>query len=190
MNYLSDAGALLVNALFGLMLAVLLLRIALQALRANFHNPLSQAIYRITNPVLMPLQRVLPVRRGVHWPGIVLAWAIAILWMFSLLALRGIGAGPAALILLGFAKLLDFVLVMAMVLIVVRAILSLFGGGYHNPAMPLLAQLTDPMLRPIQRLIPSLGGFDFSPLFALLAIMLARMLVVRPLFDLAVRGAF
>lgn len=190
MNYLSDAGALLINTLFGLVLGVLLLRIALQAMRANFHNPICQAIYKITNPVLMPLQRIVPVRRGMHWPGLVLAWLLALAWMWVLNALRGVALGPGALMLLGLAKLLDFGLVMAMLLIVLRALLSLVGGGNDSPMLSVLAQLTDPLLRRIQRFIPPLGGFDFSPLVAILAITLLRILVVRPLFDLAVRGGF
>jgi len=187
MNYLTDAGALLVNTLFGLLLGVLLLRIALQAMRANFYNPICQAIYRITNPVLMPLQRLMPVRR-IHWPALVLALLLALLWMWILTAMRGGAPGLAALMLLGVAKLLDFSLVMAMLLIVLRALLSLVGGGYDNPILPVLAQLTDPLLRPIQRVLPSLGGFDLSPLVAILAITLLRILVVRPLFDLATIG--
>ncbi|MEO6065401.1 MAG: YggT family protein [Lysobacterales bacterium] len=185
MNYLSDAGALLINTLFGLLLGVLLLRIALQAIRANFYNPICQAIYKVTNPILMPLQRFVPVRRGLHWPGLVLAWLLALVWMWVLHALRGMAPGPVALLLLGLAKLLDFALVMAMLLIVLRALLSLVGGGYDGPMLPVIAQLTDPLLRPIQRILPALGGFDFSPLFAILAITLLRILVVRPLFDFA-----
>ncbi len=188
MNYLSDAGALLTNTLFGLVLGVLLLRIALQALRANFYNPICQAIYKVTNPILMPLQRFVPVRRGLHWPGLVLAWLLALVWMWVLHALRGVSLGPAALMLLGLAKLLDFALVMTMLLIVLRALLSLVGGSYDNPLLPVLAQLTNPLLKPIQRVIPALAGFDFSPLFAILAITLLRILVVRPLFDLAISG--
>lgn len=187
MNYLSDAGTLLVNTLFGLVLGVLLLRIALQALRANFYNPICQAIYKVTNPVLMPLQRIVPVRRGLHWPGLVLCWLLALAWMWALHALRGDNPGPAALLLFGFAKLLDFALVIMMLLIVLRALLSLLGG-YDSPALPVLAQLTNPLLKPIQRVIPALAGFDFSPLVAILAITLLRILVVRPLFDLAARG--
>ena len=118
-----------------------------------------------------------------------LAWLLALVWMWVLHAMRGMTPGPAALMLLGLAKLLDFALVMAMLLIVLRALLSLFGGGFDSPILPVLAQLTDPLLRPIQRVIPALGGFDFSPLVAILAITLLRILVVRPLFDLAVRGA-
>jgi len=187
-SYLGDAGALLVNTFFGFALAVLLLRIALQAVRADFHNPICQAIYRITNPILMPLQRIMPVRRGMHWPALVLGWLIALTWMWALLALGGASVGPAALMLLGLVKLLDFALVFLIVLIVLRALISLFGGGYDSPMLPLLAQLTNPLLRPIRRLLPSLGSFDFSPLLALLAITLLRMLVMRPLFDLALPG--
>ncbi len=187
MNYLTDAGSLLVNASFGLLLGVLLLRIALQALRANFYNPICQAIYKITNPLLMPLQRLIPVRR-IHWPALLLAWVLALLWMWILTSMAGGAPGIGAVMLLGLAKLLDFSLVMAMILIVLRALLSLFGGGYDSPILPVLAQLTDPLLRPIQRVLPSLGGFDLSPLIAILAITLLRILIVRPLFDLAIAG--
>lgn len=185
MNYLGDAGLLLLNTAFGLLLGLLLVRIALQALRANFYNPVCQAIYKATNPILMPLQRVVPVRQGVHWPGLVLCWLLAVVWMWLQLGLGGAHPGFGSLLVLGIAKLLDVILVLMLILIVLRALMSFLGGSQNHPVVPLLVLLTDPLMRPVQRVVPPLGGFDFSPVVAILAITLTRMLVVRPLFDFA-----
>ena len=85
------------------------------------------------------------------------------------------------------AELIAFVLMLYFWLILIRVILSFVGQGSYSPAVPLIAQITEPVLKPIRRVLPDLGGFDLSPLIATLAIFLARALIVAPLYDLGAR---
>jgi YggT family protein len=76
------------------------------------------------------------------------------------------------------------VLLLYIVLILVRVVLSFVGGDSYHPIVPLVMQLTEPVLKPFRRWLPDIGGIDFSLMVALLAITLARVLIARPLLDL------
>jgi YggT family protein len=184
MGYFANAGAILVEVLFGLVVALFVLRVLLQLVRANFHNPVCQFFYKATNPVLMPLRKLLPPLRRLDTAGSVVAYLLECLKVWLLAAFGGFTLNLSGTLVLGLAELVAFLLMLYFWLILVRVILSFVGQGSYHPMVPLIAQLTDPVLRPIRRVLPDLGGFDFSPLVAMLAIYLARALVVAPLQDL------
>ena len=184
MSYFQNAGLLVVQVLFGILLAVVLLRVALQLVRANFYNPICQGLYRATNPILMPLQKAIPSFRHLNVAGLLLAYVVAILWIVALYALAGAMPGIVGLLVLGLAKLIDFSLTMMIWLIVIRALMSFVSADFEHPIVPLLTKLTDPVLVPFQRIIPSLGGFDLSPIVAILVLYLGQTLVAAPLHDL------
>ena len=183
MPYLANAGTILVHVLFGLAAWVFTLRVLLQWVGANFNNPICQALYRLTNPVLMPLRRVLKPWRRLDLAGALVVFIIQLLKVWLLLALGGVMAGIGAILVLGVAETISMLLVMYLVFILIRSILSWVGPSPQHPAIPLLIQLTEPVLRPFRRLLPAMGGFDLSPLLALLVILLARALIVAPLLD-------
>lgn len=183
MPYLANAGTILVHVLFGLAAWIFTLRVLLQWVGANFNNPICQALYRLTNPVLMPLRRVLKPWRRLDLAGALVVFIIQLLKVWLLLALGGVMAGIGAILVLGVAETLSMLLVMYLVFILIRSILSWVGPSPRHPAVPLLIQLTEPVLRPFRRLLPAMGGFDLSPLLALLVILLARALIVAPLLD-------
>ena len=189
MGYFANAGMLLVNALFGILLAIVVLRVLLQATRANFYNPICQLLYKATNPVLMPLQKVVPNWRNWNLGGVIVAWLLAIVWIFAITALSGLAPNPLGAVVLGLAKLVDFVLVMLFWIILIRVILSFVSSDFDNPVVPLLYKISDPVLKPFQRFLPRPGGIDFSPLVATLAIYIARALIVAPLYDAGMRLA-
>lgn len=184
MNYFADAGSILVEVLFGLAVALFVLRVLLQLVRANFHNPVCQFFYKTTNPVLMPLRKVLPPWRNFDIAGSGIAYLLECLKIWLLGALAGVALNVPATLVLGFAELLSFLLMLTFWLILARVILSFVGQGSYHPMVPLVTQLTDPVLRPIRRLLPEMGGIDLSPLVATLAIFVARALLVAPLHDL------
>jgi len=183
MSYLLQAGALLVEILLGLAAALFILRVALPLVRANFYNPICQFVYRATHPVVTPLRRVLrPVGRF-ETVAAVVAWLIIVLKVVLVRALLGTVPGPSAALVLGLADALGLLIAMAFWLILVRAILSFVSPGGHHPALPLIAQLSEPMLAPLRRWLPAFGGIDFTPMLAILMLLLARVLVVAPIFD-------
>ena len=184
MSYFQNAGVLLVQVLFGILLAVVMLRVLLQLVRANFYNPICQGLYRATNPVLMPLQKAIPSWRNLNLAGVLLAYVVALVWVLALFSLAGQVPGVLGLLVLAFAKLLDFGMTIMIWLIVIRALMSFVSADRDNPVVPLLVQLTDPVLKPFQRIIPPLGGFDLSPIVAIVVLYLGQALVAAPLYDL------
>ncbi|NCT67193.1 MAG: YggT family protein [Rhodanobacteraceae bacterium] len=189
MGYLADAGQILINFAFGALIALVMLRVLLQWVRANFYNPVCQFLYKATNPVLMPLRRVIPAWRNIDVAALLLAWLLSAIKLALLYALAGRGLGLLGLAVMAVADLLDFVLMLYLGLILVRVLLSFISVERSNPIVPLVYQLTEPVLLPIRRVLPALGGLDLSPMAAWLAVMLLHTLVIRPVLDLGLHLA-
>ena len=183
MGYFANAGAILVEVLFGLLAGLFAIRVLLQLARANFHNPVCQMFYRATNPVLMPLRRLLRPWRSWDIAGTLVAWLLECLKIWLLVALGGRALGLLPTLVIGLAEVILLLVMLYYVLILARVILSFFGQGSYHPVVPLLMQLTEPVLRPFRRLLPTLGGFDLSPVLAFLSLALVQALVVAPLRD-------
>jgi len=132
---------------------------------------------------------VIPSWRNLDVAGIVLAWLATALKLVLLYATLGQALGVLGLAVLAFADLIDFVLLLYLVLILVRVVISFVGADSYHPVVPLVLQLTEPVLKPWRRLLPDIGGLDFSPLVVLLAITLARVLVAKPLLDIGLHLA-
>lgn len=165
----------LVDTLFHLYAMALLLRFLLQTVRANFYNPISQALVTITNPVLVPLRRVIPGFRGVDIACIVAMLVIKMLGLWLVLLIEGRTAGPGTLIWVSVYQLLDLTLLTFIVTILIQAVISWVNPGVHSPATALLSQLTAPLLNPARRVIPPMGGLDLSPLFVLITLQFLRI---------------
>ena len=184
-SYFGSAGILLVKAVFGFFVTVVLLRFLLQWARADFYNPLSQFVVKVTNPLLVPLRRIIPGIGGVDVAALVLLFALQLLETWLLTLLMGVGVSLASLAILSLARLIDLTLTIYLVTIIAEAILSWFQQGSHNPMIALLHQLNQPVLNPVRRIIPTFSGIDLSPLVALVLIQLASILIVGPLHELA-----
>jgi YggT family protein len=189
MGYFANAGQIVIQFVFGALVALIVLRVLLQWVRANFYNPICQFLYKATNPVLMPLRKVIPAWRNLDIAAIALAWLATALKLVLLYATVGQSLGLIGLAVLALADLVDFVLLLYIVLVLVRVVLSFVGADSYHPVVPLVMQLTEPVLKPFRRLIPNVGGIDFSPMVLLLVITLARVLVAKPLLDLGLRLA-
>jgi YggT family protein len=189
MGYFANAGQIVIQFVFGALIALIVLRVLLQWVRANFYNPICQFLYKATNPVLMPLRKIIPAWRNLDLAGIVLAWLATALKLVLLYATVGQALGVLGLAVLALADLVDFVLLLYIVLILVRVVISFVGADSYHPVVPLVMQLTEPVMKPFRRLIPNVGGLDFSPMVVLLVITLARVLVAKPLLDVGLRLA-
>lgn len=189
MSYFANAGQILIEFTFGALIAVVMLRVLLQCVRADFYNPICQFLYKATNPVLMPMRRVIPSWRRLDLAGVVLAWLLTMLKLVLLYATLGQHLGWLGLLIMALADLSGFTLMIYLGLILARVVLSFIGADRYHPIVPLVVQLTDPVLRPIQRVVPAFGGLDLSPMVAWLVILLVRALLVNPLLDLGLRVA-
>jgi len=187
-SYLQNALSMLIELVFEAAVTLLLLRVAAEACRADFHNPLSQFIYRYTNPVLAPIRRVLPNWRRINLAALLLAWLAMLLKRVLLFALQGVMAHPLGLIVLALAELLDFTLLFYLVLIFGWSLLSMFSVDQRHPLLKLAGALVAPLLRPLRgRLVA--GQIDFAPMVVMIVLLLARLLIAAPLLDLGVRLA-
>jgi len=164
------AFSFLVETLIGLVLTVLLLRILLEAVRADWYNPVCQALIRITDPLVKPVAKLIPRVGKINSAALVLLYLLQVLGLAILFLIAGQLPDPLVLALLGIMRLLRLLLVVYMVLIIATVIVSWVGQNVRHPIIPLLFQLTDPVLAPIRRVLPDLGGFDLSPLVALIGI--------------------
>lgn len=183
MGHLANAGALIVQVLFGLVIGLFFFRLLMQGLRVDFRNPLSQFVYRLTNPVLIPIQKALPVVRGWNLAALLVTFLLTLIETWLLYRLAGLGLPLPALLVIALALLIQFAATAVLWMIIIRAILSFVSPDPYNPVVQMLYRLSDPILKPFQKLIPPIGGLDLSPLFAVLALQLVRVLVAAPLIE-------
>ncbi|MCH8117063.1 MAG: YggT family protein [Proteobacteria bacterium] len=179
----SGAISFIIGALTRLYLLVLVLRFWLPWLKADFRNPLAQAILRLTSPLVVPLRRIIPAIGRLDSATLLVAFAIQYLTILLLLLINGRTAGIAAIALTSIVDLVLLTLNLFMFAIVVKIILSWVAQGAYNPAIAIITTLTEPILQPFRRRMPPMGGLDISPLFAIILMMAATILIggFRPL---------
>ena len=175
-----NALIFIVETLLSLALIVMLLRLLLQLSRADFRNPIAQAIARLTNPVILPLRRILPPVRKVDTTSVVAVLLVAFIEVGLVWALRGSEMPGAGLWLLRAVvlEILRTTLWTYFYAIFLYALLSLIAPGGYSPMQSLLAALCEPVLRPFRRFIPAISGIDLSPLWAGIAIQ-ALLILLR-----------
>ena len=163
--------SLVLDTVTYLYLFVILLRFILQVSRADFYNPISQFIVKATNPVLIPLRRIIPGFGGIDIAAIVLAFVFQGI-MLALKFLVLIGGLPSVVDLLALSVIL--VLGMALKLyffaILIMIISSWIAPGSANPALLLVNQICEPVMSPFRKMLPSMGGLDLSPILVFLVI--------------------
>ena len=180
-NYLNDPLAFLVNTLVGLYILAVMLRFMLQWFRADFYNPISQFLVRITHPVLRPMRRVIPSTGSIDTASIVLMLLLQFAALWIVFSMQGRAPAPGALLALSTWELVNLLLNVFLFATIIRIVLSWVNPGAHHPAISILESLTDPLLNPLRRMIPSAGGLDFSPMIVIFGIMFLKMLL-RPMF--------
>ena len=177
-NYFTNPLEFLITTLFSLYILAVMLRFLLGAVRADFYNPISQFLVRITNPLLLPLRKVIPGIGKYDTASLVLLLILQLTLLVVIVLLRG---GDIPFVSLLLVAVLEIILLMINVFIFaifVQVILSWINPGTQNPVSGLLYSLTTPVLRPIQRLLPPVSGMDLSPLFALIGLQVLKMLIV------------
>ncbi|MDP0561100.1 MAG: YggT family protein [Candidatus Endonucleobacter sp. (ex Gigantidas childressi)] len=180
MSALLSSVSLLIQALGGLYIIAVLLRFLLQVVRADFYNPVTQVIVKITSPLLNPVRKVIPSVAGVDASSLVLALALQIVLIYLLLAIKGFTPDVIPfpqVIISSFVQLANRVLDIYMYSLVILAIASWIVQGSYNPGLMLLMQLTNPLSSRVRKIIPPLGGLDFSMMIIILIIYFLRNLL-------------
>lgn len=172
-----NAIEFLVGILFTLYLMVVLLRLWLQLAKADFYNPMSQFVVRVTHPIVGPLRRIIPSIGNFDTATLVLAFVIAVLNVWVLAMLRGYsGFDPVAILISAFIYMLSEAAQLVIYVLIIRAILSWVSQG-NNPLEHLFHQLTEPLVAPIRRVVPAVGGLDLSPMILIILLMFIMKLV-------------
>ncbi len=169
-----------VRTLLDLYILTYVVRFILQLTRADFHNPLSQFIIRVTDPLVRPLRRVVPGLRGMDLATLVAVLLLQALTIVILASLVGLGIpNPASFAFFLVVRTVVTVLRLYFFAILIWVILSWVNPGAYNPATALLASITRPVLAPVRRLIPPIGGLDLSPLFVIIGLQAVQMVLMQ-----------
>jgi YggT family protein len=173
-----NALVYIVDTLLSLALFVFLARLLLQWARADFRNPIAQAIVKLTNPLILPLRRILPPVGKVDTASVVAVVLVAIIKRGILFALLGFGTPGLEVWVQSIAvDLVRALLSTYFYAILMYALLGLIAPGGYSPLQSVLASVCEPVLRPFRRLIPPIAGIDLSPLWAVIAIQAILLLL-------------
>lgn len=171
MSALSEILGYLIQTVLSLYLLVMLLRFLLRAVQADFYNPVSQFVVKATNPALAPLRRLLPPVGRLDLAALVASVVLQALGIILILLLNGIGLPGITLIIawsaVGVVGLLINIYFFALLAMI---ILSWVAGGSRHPAILLIHQITEPVMAPVRRVLPPMGGIDFSPILVFVLI--------------------
>lgn len=181
MNALGNVGHLLVSTLGSLLLLAILLRFLLQLSRADFYNPITQMVVRITDPGVQVFRRFIPGYRGLDLASLALAVVVQCVAIYLLVYLAGYPLPGFGLVLTwGLAGILKFILNIYFWALLISIVASFLAPFSSHPALVLIRQLVEPVMAPFRRLLPAMGGLDLSPIFVFLAIQIIRIVLIIP----------
>jgi YggT family protein len=166
----SDPFVILVKVICNLYLFIVLLRLVLQLTRADFYNPISQGIVKATSPIVLPLRKVVPAIGRLDTASLVLALGVQLLTVFLVVLINGVAISPVSYAIFTLAGTLYHLLDLYFWAMLISVILSWVAPTANHPGALLVGQITAPLYRACQRVIPTLGGLDLSPIFIFLAI--------------------
>lgn len=178
MNPLSQIAVLLISTGFGIYMVLVWLRFLLQLVHADFYNPISQFVVKATSPLLHPLRRIIPSLGGMDVAALVLIVLLQMVETTLVSMLSGAdGLPPVTLLVVTVFSLLMLAAQFYFWLLILSVVLSWVAPGSYSPGVVLVYQLTEPMLAPLRRLLPAMGGLDLSPILAFLGIKVFEILV-------------
>ena len=169
---------LIINTLGGLYLTAIILRFLLQLARADFYNPISQTLVRVTNPAIKPLRRIIPGFFGIDIASLVLAILVKLVMILVLFFVQtgAINVNFAVALLVAALSVFVTIFNIYFVAMIATIILSWVAPGSYHPAAVLIHQVVEPVMAPFRRLLPPMGGIDFSPMVAFLALNVVKIL--------------
>jgi YggT family protein len=184
MGVIGNSAALLFNALAGLYLLAILLRFMLQLAKADFYNPVSQSVVKVTDPAVRLFRSFIPGYRGIDFSSLILALVVEAVAICVLILLYG-GSIPSVgfVITWAFVGVIYFIINIyyyAIIASIIMSFIMLFSGNMNpHPILRVIWQLTEPVMAPVRKIIPPMGGLDFSPIFIFIAIGLLQNLLIQ-----------
>jgi len=180
MSAFQEAAIFLVETLFNLYISFLLIRMLLGFAGADFRNPISQFLLKVTSPVLVPLRRFVPPLGKIDTAAILAAIGIKAVEVFLIMLILGVTASGEGAFKMIIGDLLKSIVWIYIIALLVQAVMSWVGSGQGNPIAPLLHSLTEPLVKPIRKMIPTIGMIDLSPLAVILLLQIV-LIFIRPL---------
>ncbi|MBL4608390.1 MAG: YggT family protein [Pseudomonadales bacterium] len=185
MQQLPAAGIYLVQTVVSFYTIIVLLRFLLQLARADFYNPISQFAVKATAPLLNPMRRVIPGWGGVDVSSLILILLLQVSQLVAVILMLGYGLPNVGLLVAWAAVgVLGLVLNFFFWAILIQVILSWVAPQSSNPAVALIYQITDPIMTRVRKLVPPMGGMDFSPIITFMLIQLLKIMVVGSLVQM------
>jgi YggT family protein len=176
MEVFANSATLLVSSLGGLYLFAILLRFLLQVAKADFYNPVSQAVVKVTDPVVRLFRPIVPGYKGLDFSSLLIAVIIQFALIYTLIYLNEEYRMPAigSLITWAVGGVILFIIniyYFAIIAAIVMSFIMMFSGTVNpHPILRLIWQLTDPVMTPVRKILPSMGGLDFSPIIIFIGI--------------------
>ena len=184
MSVLYSSAALIFNALGGLYLLAILLRFLLQIAKADFYNPVSQTVIRLTDPAVKLFRSFIPGYLGIDFSSLILALVVEAAAICVLILLYGGGIpGIRFIVTWAFVGVIYFTINIyyyAIIASIIMSFVMLFSGSVNpHPILRLIWQLTEPVMAPVRKVVPPIGGLDFSPIFIFIIIRLIQNALIR-----------
>ena len=167
----------LFDTLLTLVVITFLLRLLLPAVRADFRNPIGQAVLQFTNPVVMPLRKLLPPAGRVDVASLAALLLVQLAKTALLRLMAGAGLAPGPLLVGGLRDLASTVLQFYFVAVLIYALMSWVAPRSYSPGGQLLARLCEPLLSPLRRIVPPIAGLDLSALLVLIGLQALQILL-------------
>ena len=184
MGQVGSALAQVFNTIAGLYLLFVVARFLLQLAKADFYNPISQAVFKATDPVVRVLRGFIPGYKGVDFSSLILAFIVQFLAISVTILLYGAAIPSIGFIITwSFIGVLNFIILFyyyALIASIIMSFVMMFSGNMNpHPILLLVWQITEPIMAPFRRVIPPMGGLDFSPIFIFLIIGLIRNFIYQ-----------
>lgn len=166
---MNDGLSFLISTVFSLFIMAIIIRVWMQLAQANYYSPVALAVRKITDPVVLPLRTIIPSSRRIDIAAVILAVLFTGLKIFILASMAKLDVPILPLLILSLRSLALEILQLLFWVLIIRAILSWFSQG-NNPLEYVLHELTEPLLAPIRRILPAMGGLDLSVLVLIILI--------------------
>lgn len=186
MSVMNDALRFLISTVFQLYLFILAVRVLLAYAGANYFDPLTQFITRCTDKLVKPVRSIIPNTAGIEISTLLIIYILCCVKILLLAAISSLAIAPLSIALIALAEMITLFIQTLMYAIVVQALMSFVQP--NSSFSYILYKITLPILRPIQRVCPTVGGMDISPIPALILLQLLIILLVNPIVQLAGAG--
>lgn len=185
MQTLASIAIYIISTLGTLYVSLVLIRFLAQLVRADYYNPVSKALVKFTNPLLVPLRKIIPGIMGIDFAALVLAILLQAALLQSVYLLGGIGlVNPFMLVLWAIVALLSLLAGMYFWGLIIIMIASWVAQGSNNPALGLLQQIVAPVLAPFRKILPPFGVLDLSPILLFMLLNIARSYLLPALANM------